>query len=164
MVVNLNPGSVAGGSGGQYFVGDFDGTTFTSESTVTEEPAPSGTVLEDFDDGSWGVAGRQRAGQLARRTVRTAPAAGTLPGQNPVTGFRGAGLVNGFHDGDWPVGTAHLARVHHRDEPFLNFLVGGGRHPHVPGGQLGNEPPAGSCCSTASSTPTACPWPTAAGS
>ena len=27
--VDLNPGSVAGGSGGQYFVGDFDGTTFT---------------------------------------------------------------------------------------------------------------------------------------
>ena len=31
MVVNLNPGGVAGGSAGQYFVGDFDGTTFTSE-------------------------------------------------------------------------------------------------------------------------------------
>jgi len=27
--VDLNPGAVAGGSGGQYFVGDFDGTTFT---------------------------------------------------------------------------------------------------------------------------------------
>jgi fructan beta-fructosidase len=27
--VDLNPGSVAGGSGGQYFLGDFDGTTFT---------------------------------------------------------------------------------------------------------------------------------------
>jgi len=29
--VDLNPGSVAGGSGGQYFIGNFDGTTFTSE-------------------------------------------------------------------------------------------------------------------------------------
>lgn len=27
--VDLNPGSIAGGSGGQYFVGGFDGTTFT---------------------------------------------------------------------------------------------------------------------------------------
>lgn len=27
--VDLNPGSVAGGSGGQYFIGDFDGTTIT---------------------------------------------------------------------------------------------------------------------------------------
>lgn len=31
MVVNLNPGAVAGGSGTQYFVGDFDGTRFTTD-------------------------------------------------------------------------------------------------------------------------------------
>jgi fructan beta-fructosidase len=32
LIVNLNPGSVAGGSGTQYFVGHFDGTRFTAES------------------------------------------------------------------------------------------------------------------------------------
>jgi fructan beta-fructosidase len=37
MVVNINPGGVAGGSAGQYFVGSFDGTTFTSESTKPSE-------------------------------------------------------------------------------------------------------------------------------
>jgi len=31
LIVNLNPGGVAGGSGGQYFVGDFDGTRFTPD-------------------------------------------------------------------------------------------------------------------------------------
>jgi fructan beta-fructosidase len=31
--VNLNPGGVAGGSGDQYFIGQFDGSTFTSESS-----------------------------------------------------------------------------------------------------------------------------------
>jgi fructan beta-fructosidase len=31
LVVNLNPGGVAGGSGAQYFLGSFDGTRFTSE-------------------------------------------------------------------------------------------------------------------------------------
>jgi sucrose-6-phosphate hydrolase SacC (GH32 family) len=31
MIVSLNPGGVAGGSGVQYFVGDFDGTTFTPD-------------------------------------------------------------------------------------------------------------------------------------
>ena len=36
--VNLNPGGVAGGSGDQYFVGQFDGTTFTNEN-------PSGPAL-----------------------------------------------------------------------------------------------------------------------
>jgi len=38
MVVNLNPGGIAGGSGGQYFVGDFDGTTFTSDYPATYTP------------------------------------------------------------------------------------------------------------------------------
>ncbi|MEU6734934.1 glycoside hydrolase family 32 protein [Streptomyces physcomitrii] len=31
LVVNLNPGGIAGGSGAQYFVGDFDGTRFTAD-------------------------------------------------------------------------------------------------------------------------------------
>ena len=31
MVVNLNPGGIQGGSAGQYFVGDFDGTRFTAD-------------------------------------------------------------------------------------------------------------------------------------
>jgi sucrose-6-phosphate hydrolase SacC (GH32 family) len=36
--VDLNPGGLAGGSGGQYFVGTFDGTRFTSDE-------PSSTIL-----------------------------------------------------------------------------------------------------------------------
>jgi fructan beta-fructosidase len=36
LTVNLNPGGPNKGSAGQYFVGDFDGTTFTSATTVTE--------------------------------------------------------------------------------------------------------------------------------
>lgn len=35
--VDLNPGSVAGGSGGQYFVGTFDGTRFTRTEEATSE-------------------------------------------------------------------------------------------------------------------------------
>ncbi|MDR6505779.1 glycoside hydrolase family 32 protein [Arthrobacter oryzae] len=38
LTVNLNPGGPNSGSAGQYFVGDFDGTTFTSATTVTEGP------------------------------------------------------------------------------------------------------------------------------
>jgi fructan beta-fructosidase len=33
LVVNLNPGGIAGGSGGQYFVGRFDGSKFIAENT-----------------------------------------------------------------------------------------------------------------------------------
>jgi fructan beta-fructosidase len=35
LIVNLNPGGPNGGSGTQYFVGDFDGKTFTSDQTKT---------------------------------------------------------------------------------------------------------------------------------
>ena len=31
MIVNINPGGFAGGSGGQYFIGNFDGKTFTND-------------------------------------------------------------------------------------------------------------------------------------
>ena len=34
--VDLNPGHIAGGSGGQYFIGQFDGTTFTPNAPVAE--------------------------------------------------------------------------------------------------------------------------------
>lgn len=34
LLVNLNPGAVAGGSGCQYFVGDFDGHTFTPDRII----------------------------------------------------------------------------------------------------------------------------------
>ncbi len=41
MIVNVNPWSIAGGSGAMYFVGSFDGTTFTAENVapVGSDPA-----------------------------------------------------------------------------------------------------------------------------
>ncbi|MBT2515752.1 glycoside hydrolase family 32 protein [Arthrobacter sp. ISL-30] len=49
LVVNLNPGAVAGGSGGQYFVGDFDGVTF----------APDPSCLVDMPQSNDGAALRK---------------------------------------------------------------------------------------------------------
>lgn len=43
LLLSINPGSVAGGSGMQYFVGDFDGTTFTPQ-----DVAPQGSDPTDF--------------------------------------------------------------------------------------------------------------------
>lgn len=143
LVVNLNPGSVAGGSGGQYFVGEFDGTTFTSESTVTDDALPAGEVFASFDEGTWGGwALGNEPGNWKDGPWGLTPAAGTLPGQNVVSGFVGAGLANGFHDGDWPVGTLE-SPTFTLERDRINLLVGGGDHPHVEGTQLGNEPPAG---------------------
>ncbi|OSM42717.1 glycoside hydrolase family 32 protein [Nesterenkonia sp. PF2B19] len=43
MIVSLNPGAIAGGSGTQYFIGDFDGERFTPERLSASED------LADFD-------------------------------------------------------------------------------------------------------------------
>jgi fructan beta-fructosidase len=45
--INLNPGGVAGGSGNQYFVGSFDGTSFTSD-VSTGEVSAGRTLWADY--------------------------------------------------------------------------------------------------------------------
>lgn len=142
MVVNINPGGVAGGSAGQYFVGSFDGTTFTSESTKPSEALPAGTPIAGFNHGTYnGWTVNNEPGNWKNGPFGDAPAAGSLPGQSPVTGFAGAGLVNSFNDGDWPLGSMSSPDFT-VDSDYINFLVGGGQHPRV-SDKLDNTPPAG---------------------
>jgi len=53
LIVNLNPGGPNSGSAGQYFVGDFDGITFTSSTTITEGPQDPAR-LGDYQWLDWG--------------------------------------------------------------------------------------------------------------
>ncbi|GAA4118031.1 hypothetical protein GCM10022415_16500 [Knoellia locipacati] len=129
MLVSLNPGGIAGGSGTQYFVGDFDGTTFIADGPATYEP-PKGTLLQGFENGyaGWTPTGTAFGSQ---------PVAGSLPGQQTVTGYVGQRLVNSFVDFDAAQGelTSPSFTI---DQRHLNFLVGGGRHPAVPGATQGD--------------------------
>jgi fructan beta-fructosidase len=135
MVVNLNPGGIAGGSGGQYFVGDFDGTTFTSNDPATYTP-PTGTVMQDFE--STGFAPWTTTGNA----FGDGPTAGNAPGQGGVSGYLGGKLANSFHGGD--AGTGVLTSPDFTiTKSYLNFLVGGGAHPHVAGTVLNGTPPTG---------------------
>jgi len=95
----------------------------------TAEQAPKETiaaprpkiVLADFegpDYGNWKATGQ---------AFGTAPARGTLPRQQKVTGFQGAGLVNSFLDGDRPQGTL-TSPPFTVSRRFISFLMGGGRH------------------------------------
>ena len=142
MVVNINPGGVAGGSAGQYFVGSFDGTTFRSESTKAGDALPAGTPLAGFNDGSYdGWTVNNEPGNWKNGPFGDNPAPGTLPGQNTVGGFAGAGLINSFNDGDWPLGSMSSPSFTVGSD-YINFLVGGGQHPRV-SDKLDNNPPAG---------------------
>lgn len=126
LIVNVGSGAPAGGSGCQYFVGTFDGTRFLldPDSLPPHQPAvaPEGRLLADFegpDYGAWTATGD---------AFGPGPARGAFPGQQPVSGFRGGGLVNTFRGGDGPQGTLTSPEFE-IDRAYLNFLIGGGPHP-----------------------------------
>jgi fructan beta-fructosidase len=135
MVVSLNPGGIAGGSGSQYFVGDFDGTTFTADNVQGDYSPPAGDVYEGFEHPDWGP----------WTTTGTAfgdgPAPGNVPPQGGVSGYMGERLANSFHEEDRGTGTLTSSEFT-VSRPYLNFLVGGGNHPHDPATVEG-PPPSG---------------------
>ncbi|MGV3772085.1 MAG: glycoside hydrolase family 32 protein [Verrucomicrobiales bacterium] len=125
LIVNVGGGAPAGGSGCQYFIGNFDGKQFTlDESHPKRQPEfiPPGKVLADFEGGSYGD------WQATGDAFGTAPAAGTLPNQQMVDGFKGKGLVNSYLKGDATQGTLTSPEFE-VTQSFLSFLIGGGKHP-----------------------------------
>ncbi|CAM5578362.1 glycoside hydrolase family 32 protein [Streptomyces narbonensis] len=136
LVVNINPGGIAGGSAAQYFVGDFDGKRFTPDNDGSYTPPP-GVVVQDFegpDYGTW---------QTTGTAFGDGPVPAPAPGTSGTSGFDGKGLVDSFHSGDHETGTL-TSPPFTVTSPYLNFKVGGGRHPRVPGSVTGDSPaPAG---------------------
>jgi fructan beta-fructosidase len=94
---------------------------FPVEPPPKDSPRPD-ILYADFegaDYGDWKVTGT---------AFGTGPARGTLPGQMPVTGFKGKGLVNSFHGGDASTGT--LTSLEFTiSRRYIAFLIGGGHHP-----------------------------------
>jgi fructan beta-fructosidase len=72
--------------------------------------------FEGSDYGTWKVEGE---------AFGKGPARGALPGQMPVTGFEGQGLVNSYLKGDGSVGTLTSPPIKLRRK-YVNFLIGGG--------------------------------------
>jgi sucrose-6-phosphate hydrolase SacC (GH32 family) len=125
LIINLNPGGLAGGSGGQYFVGQFDGTRFVADKDSLGQPTPEfvpdGKIITDFEGetyGDWKVTGD---------AFGPGPARGNFSSQNSVAGYKGERLVNSFFNGDQTTGTLTSPEFE-VTQPFLNFLVGGGAH------------------------------------
>ncbi|HEV3120731.1 MAG TPA: GH116 family glycosyl-hydrolase, partial [Isosphaeraceae bacterium] len=77
-------------------------------------------VFEDFEHGykNWTVEGTAFGDQ---------PPSGTLPNQQPVSGFQGKGLVNSFKDGDDTTGQL-ISKPFTIERNFICFFVGGGSH------------------------------------
>ncbi|MCA1982183.1 GH32 C-terminal domain-containing protein [Nocardioides nematodiphilus] len=105
----------------EYFVGSFDGTTFTD----SEPPyvAPAGTTLADFEGSTYGSGWTTTGSAFGDGPVRDTGAAG----------YAGSGYVDTFHTSDAETGTL-TSPSFTVDKNYLNFLIGGGRHPYVEGG------------------------------
>jgi levanase len=130
LVVGINPGGYASGSADQYFVGDFDGSTFTSDDPTTYTP-PAGTLIGDggFEGdtyGDWTAAG-------------TAFGSGPAHSDNPTNGAVGHGWVDSYGTGDPDTGTL-TSPAFTIAQNYINFLMAGGNHPYVVGG-LTSPPP-----------------------
>jgi fructan beta-fructosidase len=111
----------------QYFVGTFDGTTFRSPDA--EYTPPAGTVINDFegtDYGDW---------------ITTGAAFGSGPSADgpEVTGRHGEKVVDSFGGADSATGTL-TSPGFTISQRYINFLIGGGNHPHVEGGSDGPPP------------------------
>jgi fructan beta-fructosidase len=136
LVVNVNPGSVAGGSGAQYFIGNFDGKQFTADDIIDPGTPPLGTVFQNFE-GSTTFAG---LGWTATGDfVGKGPVTGSLPGQSPVTGFLGIQFVDTFFNGDASEGTI-TSPTFTVNSKYINLLVGGGNWPHIANSSSAPEP------------------------
>ncbi len=125
LIVNIGSAAPAGGSGCQYFVGDFDGTRFTLDAAsfpaAQPEFVPEGRLLADFEAADY--SGWRTTGDA----FGASPAAGALGNQQAVSGFRGRGLVNSFSQGDASQGTLTSPEFEISHD-HLNFLIGGGNH------------------------------------
>lgn len=125
LFISVNHGALWGGSGVQYFIGDFNGTHFSAEAsgTVPALTAPEGECIGDFQGGllppGW---------QISGAAFGAGPVAGMLEGQPFVSGYLGRGLMNSFHGGDASTGTL-TSPPFTVTRPFLSFQIAGGATP-----------------------------------
>ncbi|MGL6227250.1 MAG: glycoside hydrolase family 32 protein [Thermoguttaceae bacterium] len=94
-------------------------TGFLAIAKEKEELKTADHLIADFegpDYANWIVEGK---------AFGPNPAKGTLPGQMPVSGFEGKGLLNSFFEGDGTTGKM-TSPVFVIDRPYLSFLIGGG--------------------------------------
>lgn len=104
----------------QYWVGDFNGSTFSLDSNdnLLTGNHVRGDLFANFENGfaGWTVEGT---------AFGNVPATGSLPNQQQVDGFTGFGYLNSYHDGDVTTGKMTSAEFI-IEKRFINFQIGGG--------------------------------------
>ncbi len=107
----------------QYFVGNFDGTSFTAHDGVYTPPA--GNLVGDggFEGSSYGD----------WTTTGTAFGSGPAHSDAPTNNAVGNGWVDSYGSADSDTGTL-TSPTFTINQNYINFLMAGGNHPYIPGG------------------------------
>jgi sucrose-6-phosphate hydrolase SacC (GH32 family) len=114
--VDLDRRAVAGGSGGQYFIGSFDGERFLQDKPAEDfSLSQKGEVLATFDESL--PTGWKREG----KAFEIAPS-------SSVTGALGPGVLHSGRSGEDTTGSVTSAPFPLKQWDYLSFLVGGGRN------------------------------------
>lgn len=124
ILIGTNPGANYAGSGTQYFVGTFDGTTFTADqdSVHSTAPVPGAVTYQDFSSGqSYADLGWNTSGAF----TGASPAVETIPGA--VTTH----ILDTYLGGDASEGTL-TSPVFTISKPYIDFQIGGGYYPYNP--------------------------------
>lgn len=120
--IDLGSNSNNPGSGGQYFIGEFDGKSFTPDTLLPSKPAyvPNGDLFDNFENGfdKWTIKGK---------AFGNTPAKGAYDGQNQVSGYNGEQFLNSFYQGDASTGVM-TSEEFEVNSDYINLLVGGGAH------------------------------------
>ena len=87
---------------------------------ATNLRAADDILIADFEGANYGQ------WKTTGEAFGNGPARGTLPGQMPVSGFKGKGLVNSYFKGDGSTGTLTSPEFK-LERKFISFLIGGGK-------------------------------------
>ncbi|CAG8999625.1 MAG: hypothetical protein CENE_01604 [Candidatus Celerinatantimonas neptuna] len=143
LIININPGGPAGGSGSQYFIGDFDGTRFVAdkESQYDNTP-PFGNLIENFE-GSYDSIAWTATGDFPGQYL----AYGNQTGQQGVKNYQGNKILNTYtavpgsdsaNGSDTPTGTI-TSPSFTIQKKYIDFMIGGGNHAHNPAQSVSTE-------------------------
>lgn len=117
LIVSIGPNLV------QYFVGEFNGTSFLPDAKtseyIKEGKGIGGEVFEDFEEANYGT------WETSGKAFGEAP---TIIGSGDIQGFLGNSLVNSFFDSDANTGTLTSPEFT-IEKNNINFLISGGNHP-----------------------------------
>ncbi|MGH7978568.1 MAG: glycoside hydrolase family 32 protein, partial [Limisphaerales bacterium] len=120
LIVSVGSGAPAGGTGVQYFVGNFDGTNFIQDaisSPRSKSDFNADEVLADFEGDNYG----------AWKVTGNAFGSGPVQPDASVTGYLGRKMADSFGSSDSDQGTL-TSPGFTVDKNYLSFLIGGGEH------------------------------------